>query len=146
MPNHPKTKAQSALSPATKAARVEIARPPASVMPAAVAPAKARPQPVIGKDKPTRFTYALKPYTAERRADGWWICRTPFATAGEKPEWSGPFETIETAVLAIGRRLATEIADRHTRSIEGHKLKDSDRLYGLKVTTRLRQKTASTTL
>ena len=105
-------------------------------------PAKA----AIDRSTPARFTYALKAYTAERRADGWWICRTTFASAGEKPEWSGPFATIETAVLAIARRLATEIADRHTRSVEGHQLKDSDPLYGLKATTRLDPKTGSSSL
>lgn len=61
---------------------------------------------------PNRFTYALKGYTAEIRTDGWWIAKTPCAVAGEKPQWSGPFQSIETACLAIARRLATEIADR----------------------------------
>lgn len=57
---------------------------------------------------------------------------------GDKPSWSGPFENIETACLAIGRRLATEITDRHTRSVEAHKIKLDDPRYGLKKTTRLR--------
>lgn len=98
-----------------------------------------------GRDAaPARFTYALKEYTAEIRADGWWIARTPHAFAGEKPQWSGPFQSIETACLAIARRLATEIADRHTRTIEAHKLTPTKPLYGLKPTTRLRaQKDAS---
>jgi hypothetical protein len=54
------------------------------------------------------------------------------------PKWSGPFETIETACLSIGRHLAVELADRHTRSIEAHKIARIGRLYGLKPTTRLR--------
>ncbi len=89
---------------------------------------------------PDRFTYALKRFTAERREDGWWISRTWTASYGEKPQWKGPFATIETACLAIARRLATEIADRHTHSIEWHGLKRSDPRYGLKLTTRLRNK------
>ena len=93
--------------------------------------------------KPSKFTYALARYTCERRADGWRVARTPFSD--EKPQWSEPFETIETAILAIGRRLATELADRHTRSIEGHKLTVADPLYGLKPTTRLRQKKSAST-
>lgn len=95
------------------------------------------------RDKPSRFTYALRQYSCERRSDGgWWIARTPFGAAGVNiTEWTGPFEAIETAVLAIGRRLATEVADRHTRSIEVHKITISDPLYGLKPTTRLKQKT-----
>jgi hypothetical protein len=52
--------------------------------------------------------------------------------------WSGPFEAIETACLAIARRHATEIADRHTRTIEHHQLEAGQQLYGLQSTTRLR--------
>jgi hypothetical protein len=92
------------------------------------------------REKPGRFTYALKAYSAEIRSDGWWVARTPFTSAGEKPEWSGPFETIETACLAIARRHATEIADRHTRSVEHHQLKAGQPLYGLKPTTQLRRR------
>lgn len=49
----------------------------------------------------------------------------------EKAKWWGPFEP-------IARQLFTELADRHTRSIETHAIKPSDALYGLKPTTRLR--------
>lgn len=84
-----------------------------------------------------RVTYALKAYSAERRANGWYVSRTPLSVAGEKPEWSGPFQTIETAMLAIARRLATELADRHTRTIEARGIKAGDPMYGLKSTTAL---------
>ena len=57
---------------------------------------------------------------------------------GEKPKWSGPFADIENACLSIARHLFVEIADRHTRSIESHKIGRTDQLYGLKPTTRLR--------
>ena len=50
--------------------------------------------------------------------------------AATVPKWSGPFATIETACLAIGRRLAIEIADRHTQSIERHGLTPDDALTG----------------
>ena len=90
-------------------------------------------------DRPAdKLTYALKAYTAERRKDGWWIARSWFVAAGEKPKWMGPFETIETACLSIARHLAAELADRHTLSIEGMKLKSGDPLYGLKPETKLR--------
>lgn len=112
--------------------------------PKQVAPrSKAAPPRIDHQAKPTKYTYALARYTCERRADGWRIARTPFGD--EKTQWSEPFETIETAVLAIARRLATEVADRHTRSIEGHKLTATDPLYGLKPTTRLRQKKSAST-
>ena len=45
--------------------------------------------------------------------------------------------TIESAYLSIARKLAIEIADRHTQSIERHSLTPVDPLYGLKPTTRL---------
>jgi hypothetical protein len=95
---------------------------------AATAPPKA-------KAAPDKFTYALPGFTVQRRKSGWWI--SPSKSAGEKRQWLGPFATIETACLSIARRLAIEIADRHTQSIERHGLTPDDLLYGLKPTTRL---------
>jgi hypothetical protein len=86
---------------------------------------------------PAKFSYALKQWTVERRATGWFVSPTTSSVTGNKPEWRGPFETIETAMLAIARALAVELADRHTRSVEFHKIDRSDPLYGLKPTTRL---------
>ena len=86
---------------------------------------------------PEKFTYALPPFTVQRRKTGWWISPTSSKTAGQKPQWSGPFATIETACLSIARKLAIEIADKHTQSIERHGLTPDDPLYGLKPTTRL---------
>ncbi len=109
--------------------------------------AKARPEKAVRPPPESprdRFTYALKAYTAERRAKGWFIARTWSQFAGEKPDWIGPFATIEAACLAIGRRLATEIADRHSMMIAAHTIKPDNPLYGLKPTTRLRQKRGAT--
>ena len=86
---------------------------------------------------PEKFTYRLATFAAERRTTGWFIAKTEPEFAGTKPEWHGPFKTIETAALAIARRHATEIADRHTRSIEHHKLDKTHNLYGLKPSTAL---------
>ena len=106
----------------TKQAALDLA-------PTAIAPtASAKP--------PEKFTYALPAFTVQRRKSGWWISPASKG-AGEKPHWSGPFAIIETACLAIGRRLAIDIADRHTQSIERHGLTPDDLLYGLKPTTRL---------
>jgi hypothetical protein len=71
----------------------------------------------------------------QRRKSGWWI--SPSKSAGGKLQWTGPFATIETACLSIARKLAIDIADRHTQSIEGYELTPDDALYGLKPTTRL---------
>lgn len=84
-----------------------------------------------------KHTYALAAWTAEIREAGWFVTKTCPTFADNKPEWSGPFETVETACLAIARRLAVELADRHTRSIKFHKIAKSDKLHGLKPTTRL---------
>jgi hypothetical protein len=85
---------------------------------------------------PEKFTYTLPAFTVQRRKSGWWINPTSKST-GEKRQWSGPFATIETACLSIARKLAIDIADRHTQSIERHGLTPDDPLYGLKPTTRL---------
>ncbi len=84
---------------------------------------------------PDKFTYALQQYAAERRSAGWYVAPTVFGDETQK--WTGPFESIENACLAIARRHATELADRHTRSIEHHKIKKGAPLYGLKSTTGL---------
>jgi hypothetical protein len=114
-----------------------IDRPKSAPVPKAK---NAKPPKSRVKTPPEKFTYALKDYTAERRKNGWWISRTWTVSAGEKPQWIGPFATIETACLAIARRLAIELADRHTQSIEWHRIKYDDPLYGLKPTTRLKAK------
>ena len=87
---------------------------------------------------PEKFTYALASYTVERRAAGWFVAKTVTNFAGERQKWSGPFADIENACLSIARHLFVEVADRHTRSIEAHKIPRGDPLYGLKPTTRLR--------
>lgn len=87
--------------------------------------------------KPTRFIYALRQWSIERRCTGWFVAVTTSGVPGNKPEWRGPFQTIETACLAIARGLAVEIADRHTRSIEFHKIGRTDPLFGLKREPRL---------
>jgi hypothetical protein len=104
------------------------------------APLRAKPEPRKVKapaSQPDKFTYALAQWTTERRKSGWFVARTTPAITDNKPEWSGPYETIETACLAIARRHAVELADRHTRSTETYRINVGDPLYGLKPTTRL---------
>ena len=54
----------------------------------------AKPPPVTAK--PEKFTYALSAFSAEIRDQGWYVARTVPGFTGEKPKWSGPFETIES--------------------------------------------------
>ena len=84
---------------------------------------------------PERFTYVLAQHTVERRQTGWYFTRSQPSFAGAKTEWFGPYKHIENVALAIARRNATEIADRHTRSIEHYRLDKKHKLYGLKPTT-----------
>jgi hypothetical protein len=99
----------------------------------------AKPRPRFKHEQPPdKLTYALAAYTAERRKDGWYVAKTVPSFNGEKPKWKGPFETIESACLCMGRHLSVELADRHTRSIETRKIDRKHPLYGLKPTTRLR--------
>lgn len=84
---------------------------------------------------PDKFTYMLAQYTVERRATGWFFARSQPSFAETKAEWFGPYKHIENVALAIARRNATEVADRHTRSIEHHGLSKKHKLYGLKPTT-----------
>ena len=88
---------------------------------------------------PEKFTYGLAGYTVERRACGWFIAKTLTTFAGEKPNWLRTVRGYRDACLSIARRLFVELADRHTRSIETHKIARTDPLYGLKPTTRLRR-------
>ncbi len=93
-----------------------------------------------------KLTYQLAAWTAERRKDGWYVAPSVPSHSGGPGRWSGPFQDIENACLAIARGLCTELADRHTRHIEANGLQTGDPLFGLKPTTRLvtgrRNKTA----
>ena len=78
-----------------------------------------------------KFTYALKAWSVERRGGGWFITETVATIHGNKPAWRGPFQSVENACRAIARGLALELTDRHTRSVEGHKIARKDPLHGL---------------
>ena len=120
-----------------KVSHVET-KAPARRAAAPVANGKSQPaKPELTATKADKFTYALSAFTVEIRPQGWLVARTVPSFTGEKSKWSGPFETIESACLSIGRHLAVEIADRHKRSVEVHKVKRGTPLYGLKPTTRL---------
>lgn len=110
------------------------------VQPNGRAPAKAAVPAPKRELRPSRFTYALKGYTVEMTERGWMIAQNWFTAAGEKPKWVGPFPTIELACLAIARRHATEIADRHSILVAHHKIKPADKLYGLKGSLSVRAK------
>ena len=92
--------------------------------PALVKPPRTEPRHQHG---PVKFTYALKQHSIERRPTGWFVAETVPSVTG-KPHWRGPFQSIENACRAIARGLALEIVDRHTRSVEGHKMGKNDPL------------------
>lgn len=110
------------------------------VQPNGRVPAKPATPVAKREPQPSRFTYALKSYTVEITERGWMIAQNWFSAAGEKPKWIGPFPSIELACLAIARRHATEIADRHSIIVAHHKIKPADKLFGLKGSLSLRAK------
>ena len=79
----------------------------------------------------TKFTYALKAWSIERRGAGWFVAETVASIHGNKSNWRGPFQSVENACRAIARGLALELTDRHTRSVEGHRIASNDPLHGL---------------
>ena len=98
------------------------------------APSKAR---TGTKTTPDKLTYALTAFTAERRAGGWFVAQSYSPYYDEKPKWRGPFESIDTAMLSVARQLVSELADRHTRDVERHKILRGSALYGLQAGLRL---------
>ena len=79
----------------------------------------------------TKLTYALKAWSVERRGAGWFVAETVASILGNKPVWRGPFQSVENACRAIARGLALELTDRHTRSVESHRIAKTDHLHGL---------------
>ena len=87
--------------------------------------------PVKAKAAPERLSYALTGYTAERRKTGWFVAPSYSPFYEDRPRFVGPFESIDTAMLSVARHQAAELADRHTRDIERHKILKGAALYGL---------------
>jgi hypothetical protein len=52
--------------------------------------------------------YALKEFTVEHRAKGWYFWRT----YGDKTDEKGPFSSMTSVTLMIARQLGKEIAKR----------------------------------
>lgn len=105
--------------------------------------AEARPKSsAASKAVPEKLIYALTAFTAERRSGGWFVAQSYSPYYDEKPKWRGPFESIDTAMLSVARQLASELADRHTRDIERHKILRGSALYGLRSGLKLDRKSA----
>ena len=68
----------------------------------------------IGKGPGPRPIYALRQWTVERRRHGWYIRPTHAHFTCAAP-WTGPYSTLESACLAISRKLAREVRDRYRR-------------------------------
>lgn len=56
----------------------------------------------------TRRTYALQPFTVERRTRGWYYGHY----ADEKSAYKGPYSSIASVTLMIARRLRKETERR----------------------------------
>ena len=99
--------------------------------PAAPVKAKVPPAAPAHTHGQTKFTYALKQHSVERRGAGWFVAETVPSIPGNKPAWRGPFQSVENACCAIARSLALELTDRHTRRVASHRIDKADPLHGL---------------
>ena len=70
-----------ALAQAPIAVRRQLAIDPTDSAPTKVIRSRPAAPPLVN-GTPTKFAYALKPYTCERRPNGWHVCRTPFSAVG----------------------------------------------------------------
>src|SRR5947207_1740819 len=57
-----------------------------------------------------RRVYMLDNFTVERRAKGWFFCRT--TQDREKAAWRGPYASIASVTLMIARQLRKEVERR----------------------------------
>ena len=72
--------------------------------------ASARPSDLVTlMERPSnrRPIFALASWTAERRAKGWYICKTD-----HEGDWRGPYSTVASVSLMIARELGKELAKR----------------------------------
>ncbi len=59
----------------------------------------------------SKQTYMLATWSIEKRRNGWYIFKAPFFE-DERPS-KGPYSSIMSACLMIGRELAQEAVKRH---------------------------------
>ena len=64
-----------------------------------------------------RYVYALSVWTVEKRARGWYYARA--ATHHESGDWKGPYSSVESISLMLGRELRREITARYRRQQNG---------------------------
>lgn len=80
--------------------------------------------------RPEHFTYALSAFTVQRRQGHWYVTPAWSAFAGEKPEWRGPFDTIEDASAIMMSLAIAELRRRHATHIASYQLAPEDPLNG----------------
>lgn len=81
---------------------------------------------VSAKSKHPRLIYALTQWTVERRGRGWYIATTRDQFSGSDG-WRGAYCSIESACLAISKRLAKEARQRHRRQSAFYGVEDDGR-------------------
>jgi hypothetical protein len=81
----------------------------------------------VSKCRPPRPVYALKQWTIERRKPGWYIIATSDRVAGGD-RWRGPYCSIVSGSLAIGKQLAAEARERYRRHCAFHRVEDDSGL------------------
>ena len=105
----------------SKQAALDLARPQSNIRYDGEAPGEVH----------LRVARVHRPASQERLVD------QPIEERRREAPMDRPIRHHRNGVSLIARKLAIEIADRHTQSIERHGLTPDDLLYGLKPTTRL---------
>lgn len=65
--------------------------------------------------KRKRRVFALQSWSAEKRADGWYVARTNTTFSRQKRRWRGPYSSTVSVSLMIARELKRELAQRDAR-------------------------------
>jgi hypothetical protein len=66
--------------------------------------------------EPPPAVYLLKAWTLREKNGKWFAAHA--AHHGDKPEWKGPYQSLDNAAKAIARAITQEVAARHNRCID----------------------------
>ena len=65
-----------------------------------------------------RYVYALSVWTVEKRARGWYYARA--ASQHDAADWKGPYSSLASVSMMLGRELRREIRVRYERQANGN--------------------------
>ena len=86
----------------------------------------------IPRCSPQKFVYALKQWSVELRAKGWYVTSTESTIVSGAQQCGGPFQSAEAACRFIAKLLLEELKGQHAKDTELDKLQPGTLLYGFK--------------